>query len=701
MKSSSILSIASIVLSVATSPLTGNPTATKEMLPGYFNPEASFEVYDVGNNAARTPKSAEQKQQLAHDHLVGVVSGRFAKGQAPDVVLTSTVESIGDVTTFHYAPAVDGIQVVNAAANVNIDNSGNVIGTGASWLKTGLTVKKGDKFSAIDALKSLLTKLGLTFDPTKFVETKTAEGTKISGLNDFGDVIISVKYYRTEDTLEKVFDIALPLKDHYYNGFVEMNEGKVIGLNDWMVHEHDVEFRHDAGRAPGKSFLKKRVDYKYNVVGFPHEDLSEGRVILTNPADKVASPLGWHNNGSGDQPTTIGNNVQAQDTQQNTPRRVTKPDYNFDYPIDETKDAKTYWEAGLVNTFYVTNAVHDITYQYGFDEKSGNFQTNNFDKGGKGNDHIIGNSQDGGGTNNANFATPPDGQSGRMNMYLFTQSTPNRDGDLDNCVVTHEIMHGISNRLTGGPSNVNCLGTTQAGGMGEGWSDVNSYVLTAKATDTRDTDRAVGAYVMNKPTGVRQYAYSTDKSRNPLLYSSIKSSSAVHFIGTVWGTILFEVYWNMVDKSGFSTDILHDAASGKGNTDFFQFLLNGMKLQPCSPTFITARDAFILADKNAGGKYHCDIWKGFAKRGLGANAANMVDNYDLPEACGGPQPSPSPTTTTSPGACAHDKCTTGSALVATCDTCVGKICDADPYCCSNSWDSICVKAVKSVCNITC
>jgi extracellular elastinolytic metalloproteinase len=58
--------------------------------------------------------------------------------------------------------------------------------------------------------------------------------------------------------------------------------------------------------------------------------------------------------------------------------------------------------------------IHDVFYQYGFDEKSGNFQDWNFGKGGLGNDAVIANAQDGSGTNNANFATPPDGQHGRM-----------------------------------------------------------------------------------------------------------------------------------------------------------------------------------------------------------------------------------------------------------------------------------------------
>jgi Trypsin len=52
-------------------------------------------------------------------------------------------------------------------------------------------------------------------------------------------------------------------------------------------------------------------------------------------------------------------------------------------------------------------------------------------------------------------------------------------------------------------------------------------------------------------------------------------------------------------------------------------------------------------------------------------------------------------------ACAHSKCASGTKLVKTCDACVAKICAADAYCCSTSWDSICVGEVQSVCNESC
>jgi extracellular elastinolytic metalloproteinase len=52
-------------------------------------------------------------------------------------------------------------------------------------------------------------------------------------------------------------------------------------------------------------------------------------------------------------------------------------------------------------------------------------------------------------------------------MYIWTETDPSRDGDLEAGIVIHEYAHGISTRLTGGPRNSGCLGWGEAGGMGE------------------------------------------------------------------------------------------------------------------------------------------------------------------------------------------------------------------------------------------
>ena len=154
---------------------------------------------------------------------------------------------------------------------------------------------------------------------------------------------------------------------------------------------------------------------------------------------------------------------------------------SFDFPVDLNQAPSAYRPASVTNLFYWNNVIHDVMYQYGFDEASGNFQVNNYGRGGAGNDDVRAEAQDGGGTNNANFATPADGSRPRMQMYIGTYSNPDVDGSFDNGVVVHEYGHGISNRLTGGPSQAGCLGNAEQ--MGEGWSDYYALLLTDTNTD--------------------------------------------------------------------------------------------------------------------------------------------------------------------------------------------------------------------------
>lgn len=49
------------------------------------------------------------------------------------------------------------------------------------------------------------------------------------------------------------------------------------------------------------------------------------------------------------------------------------------------------------------------------------------------------------------------------------------------------------------------------------------------------------------------------------------------------------------------------------------------------------------------------------------------------------------------GSCAHPVCTSGSALSAGCSWCAAQVCAVDPYCCSTSWDGLCVGEAGSIC----
>jgi extracellular elastinolytic metalloproteinase len=270
--------------------------------------------------------------------------------------------------------------------------------------------------------------------------------------------------------------------------------------------------------------------------------------------------LGWHNDGTTTYTVTHGNNGIAQanyagDTaylSDYRPSGGTSNNYNFGLTLSST-DPKTYSNASVTQLFYTANTYHDLLYQLGFTSAAGNFQTSINGGGGKGGDEVILNAQDGAGTDNADFATPVDGQKPRMRMFIWDYTTPKRDCAFDAGVIIHEYTHGVSNRLTGGPANSNCLSVLEAGGMGEGWGDFMAIAIHLKATDKRTTNYPLGDWIYGNPAGIRSYLYSTSLTTNPLTYAKVNGVSEVHAIGTTWATILYEVLWNIIDLKGITS----------------------------------------------------------------------------------------------------------------------------------------------------
>lgn len=264
---------------------------------------------------------------------------------------------------------------------------------------------------------------------------------------------------------------------------------------------------------------------------------------------------------------------------------------------------------------------------------SGNFQQNNYGKGGIENDPVNSEAQDGSGTCNANFSTPPDGLRPRMQMYVCNT----RDGDLDNHVIAHEYAHGISIRITGGPAQVGCLQNPEQ--MGEGWSDFYGLMLTMKTGDIGANSRGVGTWLAGQGAGgagIRVYPYSTNFGINPHTYNDIKTAAIPHGVGEVWGTMLWEMTWEIMATEAFDPDIYNGTG---GNNVVLSLVTEGLRLQPCSPGFVDGRDAILAADQALyGGSHVCAIWAAFARRGLGYSASqgssesrfDGTEAFDLP-----------------------------------------------------------------------
>lgn len=136
-----------------------------------------------------------------------------------------------------------------------------------------------------------------------------------------------------------------------------------------------------------------------------------------------------------------GNNAISFKTLQTNVTNESSDDLAFIFTQDPSSDPTTLGnlDAARTNAFYLVNSVHDIAYRYGFTESAFNFQTDNFNKGGKGNDRVLVSVQMSPGTDNAYFATMADGINGQMRLYIWDYTTPRRDGALENDIVVHEV----------------------------------------------------------------------------------------------------------------------------------------------------------------------------------------------------------------------------------------------------------------------
>ncbi len=382
----------------------------------------------------------------------------------------------------------------------------------------------------------------------------------------------------------------------------------------------------------------------YRVIPYPAESpLHPGgaHTLVANPwsmAAGNATSLKWNSNGGTDYTITRGNNVWAQEDRNNNngtgaaPAATSSPDpliFDFtpNFTVTPTQTTPTpNQQFNTVNLFYWNNIAHDLTYLYGLDEASGNFQDNNQGRGGVGGDWVNADAQDGGGTNNANFSTPPDGQSGRMQMYLWN-GNPQKDGDVDNGIVIHEFGHGISNRLTGGPSQSGCLSNAEQ--MGEGWADYYALMYTQNwATSNLNTGfsspRGVGTYAIGQTpggSGIRNQKYCTNFAINNQVYAAAISGES-HNRGEVWCATLWDMTWNIINQVGSINPNLFDPTGAGGNSIALKLVTEGMKLQPCSPGFIDGRNGILQADQLLyGGAYECAIREAFRRRGMGAFAS--------------------------------------------------------------------------------
>ncbi len=698
-----------------------------------------------------------------------------------------------EVTHIYVNQTFEGIRLFNAISSIAIKD-GKVFYYANRFLNdiSNKVNSTSPAFSPASAIQKVATQLELgnvqniqqlERDVNRYVFSDSGISTQ--------DIQVELVYAKKEESLILAWDLIVYANDnkHWWSVRVNAITNEIIEFNNLILtctfeknHKHSEHLSQLDFNSLVTSSNSILVDgSSYNVFALPAESPNHGsRQIVTEPASSNASPFGWHDDDGvigADYTIARGNNVWAkEDIKGDNARTSFSPNgtaiLNFDFPLDFNLSPLESQEAAITNLFYLNNMMHDIWFEHGFDESAGNFQTTNYSNLGAGNDFVFADAQDGSGYNNANFGTPPDGFSPRMQMFLWSppgvspgarvvidngsltgtydgvgavfgellssipitsnlilatdtgtdtldacegitnsgalngniavlrrgtcefgakvlavenagaiaaivvnnepgaaiamgpgdlgglvsipslmlpQATGEAlitalingesitanllgpdltdfiDGDFDNGIIAHEYGHGISNRLTGGPSAAGCLQNNEQ--MGEGWSDWFGLMITMKASDVSDDARGIGTFAISQPVtgpGIRPARYSTDFADNGFTFDASNTLAQPHGIGFVWATALWDLTWAYIDKYGFDADMYNGDG---GNNKVMKLVIDGLKLQPCSPGFVDGRDAILAADMaTTGGVDQCIIWEVFAARGLGINAQQGSSN---------------------------------------------------------------------------
>jgi subtilisin-like proprotein convertase family protein len=603
-------------------------------------------------------KSDDKKQQAT----ASISIEKLLQQKSNTITITHQhTSSVSGINHVYLRQAINGIGVYGTESSIHTDASGKAIVTHNN-LKNKLSntiTSNSASLTASGAIYAVANTMGYSINGLEEIAYEGGPSKKTlfnKGAISENDIPAKLLYYYSKKTGTRI-TWELSIKEttgaDWWNFQVDGVTGEILHKENWTVscnilgdhnthnHSNNTELENNSTEPLPQSTLaaSSAIMGNYNVYPMPVESPNYGtRALVANPDNAIASPFGWHDtNGSAGPEYTItrGNNTHAYEDGDN-------PGYSpnggagltFNFPINETySNADQSEDAVITNLFYWNNIIHDVVYQYGFDEASGNFQENNYGNGGAGSDYVNAEAQDGSGTCNANFGTPGDGGNPTMQMYVCGS----RDGDLDNGVIIHEYGHGISNRLTGGAGAAGCLGNEEQ--MGEGWSDYYALMMTIEPADAGPDARPIGTWLTGSgPDGssIRTYDYSTDFTVNPHTYDDIMTESIPHGVGSVWAAMLWDMTWKLIDTEGFDPDIYNGTS---GNNIALVLVTEAMKLQPCSPGLVDGRDAIIAADQAIyGGAHLCEIWEAFAGRGLGFSAnqgssssrSDGTEAFDLP-----------------------------------------------------------------------
>ena len=426
--------------------------------------DAAAALQALGQRPAQ--KAALDTEGTARAHLRDVAS---VYGIAPAEIDALPMHNLqpfpNGSAVVRFRGQVDGIEVFREHVNVLLDARGGLVAVGGFAMGAPERMAKSAQASAASPEEALASALAdYRFDHAiagALQKTGDADGYASYALpaataSADGSALRSARvkrvWFRLPGELVPAWYVEVQVKDGAWPHGVDYYAYVVSAIDHTLLFRHDqtadAAFSYRVYAEPAPPYLP--LPGPAGRGGFPHPtgtpDGFQPPMVAPNLVTLESAPF------SRNDPwlvpnavTTTGNNVEAH-TNMLTPDgfgtpgtdqcNITLPvdgdlhactsssrtfDYTYDHALPPNANRRQV-SAALTNLFYMNNYLHDWYYDAGFDEAAGNAQTSNYGRGGLGNDSIFAEAQDFTGANNANMATPSDGQRPRMRMFLWSSS---------------------------------------------------------------------------------------------------------------------------------------------------------------------------------------------------------------------------------------------------------------------------------------
>jgi subtilase family serine protease len=546
-------------------------------------------------------------------------------------LLQDYVTRSNGIRTITFAQTVDDVPVFDAVVSIHVDRTGDVVRVTSSAGRSDGR-RRGAPVTVAEAVVAAARNIRpeLPFAPTPVAD---ASGVARFARGQFRrDLLASLTWLPVDGVLRLAWHITVEpeSESELYDVLIDATTGEVL------LRRNRVHFAEGSGRIMQSNamnaFDPRRLD----------------SMPMGQPGTSCPPPSNYQlrslNTPFRDPSTTLfdtgrlsGNNAHVFRRDPSTEGALgtrNGASWKFDFPFNSDDSAET-------ALFFALNFAHDFFYDLGFDEAAGNFQVDNFNRGGNGGDPVRGNAR-AVGRNNANYVHAADGSSPQINMFLWDGAEcwsedvdfdggPDLDGDYDFDIILHEYHHGVSLRLSPAFTGV------EAGAMGEGGGDFFAYSVNGN-TLLAEYARPGGL------RGVNSKTYADWWCRFGLVCE-------VHDNGEIWANALWDTRERFrIDRVG--------GTEASGVNEVHQLYIDSLKLAPPSPTMLDMRDTMLLDDalRNPAGARSanfCRLWEAFAGRGMGAAAVDtashgfnsVVADFTVPEGCVAPPSLPVVTVT--------------------------------------------------------